>query len=198
MKNTSEVKEEFLSVCREKIHREGIEDMIKWLEKSDFFVAPASTRFHGNYEGGLAEHSINVYKCLKDIATLYPDDRISDENIAVVALFHDICKVNFYKKGFRNVKDDSTGQWYKKEVYEIDEKFPMGHGEKSCIILQWFLKKLDMQELLAIRWHMGGFDVAVQGGEYGMNNAYEKCRLAPMLHIADMMATYLEDGKTCV
>ena len=111
--------------------------------------------------------------------------------VAVCALFHDVTKANYYKKGYRNVKDDETGQWYRKEVYEVDEKFPIGHGEKSCIILQWFLQSLTVDELLAIRFHMGGFDPIVKGGDFSMSKAYDKCPLAPMLHLADMEATYL-------
>lgn len=165
--------------------------MIAWLEKSDFFTAPASTRFHGNYEGGLLEHSLNVYNCLKSIAEKYSDKDISYESIAICALFHDICKANFYEKGSRNVKNPDTGRWETKEIWNINEKFPIGHGEKSCIILQWFLKEITVQELLAIRWHMGGFDSAVKGGDYSMNKAYELSPLAVMLHIADMEASNL-------
>lgn len=185
------MKNEFLEICRTRIKRDGIEDLLRWIENSDFFTAPASTKYHGAYEGGLVEHSLNVYRCLDGIVKRYPDLNISDESVAICALFHDLCKANFYKVGTRNVKDDVTGQWYKKEVYEIDERFPIGHGEKSCIIVQWFLTKLTTDELLAIRYHMGGFDPIVKGGDYGMSKAYESSPLAPMLHLADLEATYL-------
>ena len=135
-----ELKAEFLDICKTTIQRDGINELIDWLEASDFFVAPASSKYHGSYAGGLVEHSLNVYKCLKQVVEKYPELNISDETVAIVALFHDLCKANCYKIGFRNVKDDDTGQWYKKEVYEIDEKFPMGHGEKSCIIIQCRMK----------------------------------------------------------
>lgn len=185
-------KQRFLGICRKEIKREGIDELIDWLEKSDFFYAPASTRFHGNYAGGLLEHSLNVYDCLKMLIKANNIKNITEETIAIVSLFHDICKANYYKIGFRNVKDDETGQWHKKEVYEIDDTiFPIGHGEKSCIILQWFLKKLTVDELLAIRHHMGGFDNSVKGGDYSMSRAYEMCELAVLLHLADMNATYL-------
>lgn len=111
------------------------------------------------------------------------------------AEFLDICKTTIQRDGI-NELIDWTGQWYKKEVYEIDEKFPMGHGEKSCIIIQWFLKRLSTDELLAIRYHMGGFDAIVKGGDFGMSKAYEMCPLAPMLHLADMEATYLLESRT--
>lgn len=190
-------KKRFLDICREEIHREGLDELLNWLERSDFFVAPASTRFHGSYPGGLVEHSLNVYDCLMHLVDNYPEFNISDESVAICALFHDICKANTYKEGYRNVKDDETGQWYKKQIYEFDEKFPIGHGEKSCIILQWFFSKLTVDELLAIRYHMGGFDTSVKGGDSGLNKAYDMCVLAPMLHLADGEASYLlERNKT--
>lgn len=189
------LKNKFLDICKNTIKRDGIDDLLEWIEKSDFFVAPASTKYHGAYAGGLVEHSLNVYECLKGIVSRYPELNISDETVAIVSLFHDICKANFYKVGTRNVKDEESGQWYKKEVYEIDEKFPIGHGEKSCIIIQWFLKRLTTDELLAIRYHMGGFDVVVKGGDFSMSKAYEMSPLAPMLHLADMEATYLIESR---
>jgi len=185
-------KQRFLDICKSEIKREGLNDLLDWLEKSDFFYAPASTKFHGNYAGGLLIHSLNVYDCLKMLIKANGIEDISDETVAIVSLFHDICKANFYKVGTRNVKDEESGQWYKKEVYEIDDSvFPIGHGEKSCIILQWFLKKLTVDELLAIRHHMGGFDNAVKGGDFSMSRAYEMSKLAVLLHLADMNATYL-------
>lgn len=186
-----EMKDRYLSICRNVIKRDGIEDLLNWIEKSDFFTAPASTKFHGSYPGGLVEHSLNVYDKLTELSNKYPDKGISDESIAICALFHDLCKANFYKLGSRNVKDNNTGQWYTKAVYEVDEKFPIGHGEKSCIIIQWFLKQLTVDELLAIRFHMGGFDAAVKGGDFSLNKAYDMCALAPMLHLADMEASYM-------
>lgn len=190
--NTSQYKQRFLDICKSEIKREGLVDLLDWLEKSDFFYAPASTKFHGNYAGGLLIHSLNVYDCLKMLIKANNIENLSDETVAIVSLFHDICKANFYKVGTRNVKDEETGQWYKKEVYEIDDSvLPLGHGEKSCIILQWFLRKLTVDELLAIRHHMGGFDTSVKGGDFSMSRAYEKSKLAVLLHLADMNATYL-------
>ena len=183
-------KQRFLEICNTEIKREGLSKLLDWLEKSDFYEAPASTKYHGNYAGGLLKHSLNVYDCLKRIASHYEDKNISAESIAIAALFHDVCKVNFYQKGYRNVKDDH-GKWVQKEIYEINEKFPIGHGEKSCIILQWFFGKLEIHELLAIRYQMGSFDAAVKGGDFGISKAYEMAPLAAMLHLADLEATYL-------
>ena len=177
-------KERFLEICEQKIHREGLDGLLDWLEKSDFYDAPASTKYHGNYAGGLLEHSLNVYDCLLRIAKNY-EYPISEESLAICALFHDVCKVNFYQKGYRNVKDES-GKWVQKEIWEINEKFPIGHGEKSCIILQWFFKKLEVTELLAIRYHMGYSSTEDQRN---VAAAFEMFPLAFALSTADSEAT---------
>lgn len=189
------LRERFLDIYNSTIKREGSDGLLKWLSESDFFTAPASTRFHGAYEGGLLQHSLNVYDCLKwQINAAGLQEEYSEETIALVSLLHDACKVNFYKKGFRNVKDEETGRWYKKEVYEIDEKFPCGHGEKSVIILQNFIK-LSSEEILAIRAHMGGFDTSVRGGDYFVGKIFERSKLALFLHFADMYATNVLEAE---
>lgn len=192
METLEELKAQFLAIYNENIQRDGADDLLKWLSESDFFVAPASTRFHGSHEGGLLEHSLNVYNCLKEIVQQAGlQDTYSPETIAISALLHDVCKVNFYKKGFRNAKDEESGQWYKKEVYEIDEKFPCGeHADKSIIIIQNFIH-LEPEEILAIRAHMGGWDTAVKGGNGFVGKIFERSKLAVFLHFADMAATYL-------
>lgn len=185
-------KERFLEIFDTCIQREGKDKLREWLLTSDLFTAPASTKYHGDYEGGLVEHLLNVYDCLK--ARVEADDKCkcSEETIAIVALFHDLCKVNFYKKGTKNVKVD--GVWQTKDIYEIDEKFPCGdHADKSIIILQYFIK-LSPDEILAIRGHMGGFDAAVKGGSRFLDRIFDSCRLAVHTHIADMEATYFMEG----
>lgn len=118
-----------------------------WLERSDFYTAPASTRFHGNYTGGLLEHSLNVYDKLSGFVARYPELEISPETVAVTALFHDLTKVNYYTVSSRNVKDDVTGAWHKEPFYKTEDRLPLGHGEKSVIILQSFIK-LTRDEIL--------------------------------------------------
>ena len=191
----AESKDRFLNIYRETIKRDGSDELLEWLSKSDFFVAPASTRFHGNHEGGLLLHSLNVYDCLKrNVERAELQDTYSPETIAVSALLHDVCKVNFYKKGFRNAKDEETGQWYKKEVYEIEEKFPCGdHADKSIILIQNFMR-LEPEEILAIRAHMGGWDNAAKGGSSFVSKIFERSKLAVLLHFADMEATYFMEG----
>lgn len=168
------LKEEFLSICKKDICRDGIEELLGWVEESDFFYAPASTRFHGNYKYGLLEHSF--------------------ETLAISALFHDICKANLYVVGSRNVKDEQTGQWHKEAIYKHDDQFPIGHGEKSVIILLRHMALTD-DEIYAIRFHMGGFDSAVKGGDGSISKAYELCPLAVLLHLADMTASYLMEDR---
>lgn len=188
----SEMKQRFLDLFNEHIKREGADELLNWLQSSDFLSAPASTKYHGSYEGGLLEHSLNVYDCLVGELTLSGlPDVYTPETVAIVSLLHDICKANFYKKGTRNVK--KNGQWVTKEVFEIDEKFPCGHGEKSVIILQNFIH-LEAEEIYAIRAHMGGFDTSVKGGDFFIGKIFEKSKLALLLHLADMKATYLLEG----
>ena len=185
-------KETFLGALRAHVKRPGVEDLIDWLEKSDFFIAPASTRFHGNYDGGLCEHSLNVFKCMMELREKYPDFDVPEESAVLSSLLHDACKVRVYKKGFRNRKNED-GRWEQYQTYEFDERFPGGHGEKSAFIIQQFVKLLP-EEYLAVRWHMAGFDSAVKGGDRAFNAACEQSKLVPMLNLADLEASHmLED-----
>jgi hypothetical protein len=182
-------KNEFLQVYDNAIHREGYAELREWLLETDFFTAPASTRFHLSEEGGLAKHSLGVYNRFCDETS----NKASDETIAICSLLHDVCKANYYKIEFRNAKN-ASGAWEKVPYYTVDDKFPYGHGEKSVFIISRFMK-LTMEESIAIRWHMGGFDEAVKGGSYSLNSAYEQYPLALLLHVADMKATYLDERK---
>lgn len=198
-----ELKSRFIELCST-IKRDGMPELLAWLERSDFYTAPASTRFHGCYKGGLLEHSLNVYDKLSVFVSRYPDLNIEPESVVVVALFHDLCKVNNYTTDFKNVKvysetgskSDAKGRydWEMQPTFKTEDRLPLGHGEKSVIILQSYIK-LTRDEIYAIRWHMGGFDNAVKGGDYGMGNAFEICPFAAMTHLADMEATYLVEAR---
>ena len=173
--------------------QEVSQELLDWLDhKTDFFTAPASTRFHGACEGGLCMHSLNVYHALHDTFFTEGD---SEETFAICALLHDLCKANYYKKGTRNVKNDATGQWEKVPSYSVEDLFPYGHGEKSVFLIERFMK-LKVEEAVAIRWHMGGFDDAARGGCFAISEAYDKYPLAVKLHIADLEATYLMEHRT--
>ena len=184
-------KERFLDICHTHIKREGLDKVLDWLEKSDFYEAPASTKFHGNYAGGLLEHSLNVYDCMKRVAKNYPEYPVSDESIAICALFHDVCKVNFYQKGYRNVKDEK-GVWQRVDTFEYDDQLPYGHGEKSVYIISGYMK-LTREEAFAIRYHMG---YSSTEDARNVSAAFEMFPLAFALSTADSEATYyIESDK---
>lgn len=172
------MKEKFLALCRENIHREGIDKLLAWLEKSDFFTAPASTRFHGAHEGGLVEHSLNVYE---QLANGNPT-----ETTAIVSLLHDLCKTDYYTVSTRNVKEN--GVWVQKPYYTVDDKFPYGHGEKSVFMIERFMR-LTNEEAFAIRFHMGEYNDPNTG------KAFEKYPLALLLHQADERATFMMEVR---
>ena len=180
------MKEKFLEILR-KVNREGIEELINFLEKSDFFTAPASTRFHGNHEGGLAEHSIKVYEILKHkVENCVMDIEIPEESIILIGLLHDICKTNFYKIDYRNAKN-ALGVWEKVPYYTVEDTIPYGHGEKSVMMITEYMK-LTSEEKYAIRWHMGFTEPKEQYGTIGL--AYTKYPLALLMFEADLEATY--------
>lgn len=190
-------KEEFIEIYKENIHREGSDKLLEYLcsASSDFFTAPASTRYHGSYAGGLVEHSINVYDCLRDymerprVNELY-GLAASDETIAVVSLLHDLCKINCYHEGTRNVKD-KDGKWKTVSIYEYDDPMPYGHGEKSVYIITGFMR-LTREEAFAIRYHMG---FSEDESKRNVGKSFELYPLGFALHTADMEATYFLEGK---
>ena len=190
-------REEFLSIYRTHIHREGADKLLEYLDSpaSDFFTAPASTRYHGSREGGLCEHSINVYKCLKNYLArpeVQAEYGLSydEETIAIAALLHDICKVNCYRVSQRNVKGPD-GKWQSVPYYEFDDQLPYGHGEKSVDIASGYMR-LTREEAFAIRYHMG-FSTEMDARNVG--NAFAAYPLAIALYISDMEATYFVDDK---
>ena len=166
-------------------NREGMNDLIDFLEKSDFFKAPASTKFHGDHEGGLAEHSFKVYEILKEKVKIAGLD-IPEERIIISALLHDICKTNFYKIDYRNAKN-SLGVWEKVPYYTIEDTIPYGHGEKSVMMLTEYIK-LTNNEKYSIRCHMGFSEPKELYGTLGQ--AFTKYPFALLLHEADLEATY--------
>ncbi len=184
------IKEKFIEIYNQNIKREGADKLLAYLLESDFFEAPASSRFHSAYEGGLAEHSIKVYECLKAylerqrVKELYGIE-YSDETIAITALLHDLCKIGCYHKGFRNVKDES-GKWQQVPTYNFDDPLPYGHGEKSVYIISGFMR-LKREEAFAIRYHMGFSNT---DDKNSVGKAFEQYPLAFAVSIADMEATY--------
>lgn len=194
------LKAKFLDIYKQNIIRPGSEELLKWLCSADFFVAPASTRFHLAQPGGLVEHSIHVYERLRSLylmekarnagegASLTQEE---EESVAICGLLHDICKVNFYDVEMRNRKNEHN-QWEKYPFYVVKDSLPYGHGEKSVYIASGFMR-LKREEAMAIRWHMGGFDDAVMGGCRAATEAFSQFPLALLTHLADMQASYLDE-----
>ena len=193
-------REEFLDIYQTHIHREGSQELLDYLtNKSDFFTAPASARYHGAYAGGLCQHSVNVFRCLEDYLARPRVREIYGlsydmESAAIVALLPDVCKIGCYRAGTRNVKDEATGKWEKVPTFFFEDKLPYGHGEKSVYILSGFMR-LTREEAMAIRWHMG-FSGTEDNRMVGQ--ALQQYPLAFALATADMEASYFlegEDGK---
>lgn len=183
------MREEFKRILSS-INRDGIENLIAFIDKTDFYTAPASTRFHGNYEGGLLEHSMKVYEILKyKVEHSVVDINVSEDTLKIVALLHDICKVNYYKVDYRNAKN-AEGVWEKVPYYTVDDTIPYGHGEKSVMMLTEYIK-LTVEEKYCIRWHMGFTEPKEMYSTIGI--AFKKYPLALLLHEADLEATYFYD-----
>ncbi len=186
-------KQKFIEYYQANIHREGADRLLEWLQTTDFFTAPASTRYHCACPSGLVQHSVNVYEVMME--KHFDPETDSAESFALCALLHDVCKAQFYKISTRNVKNEKTGQWEKVPYYTIEDAFPYGHGEKSVFLIERFVR-LKSAEATAIRWHMGGFDDAARGGNFSISVAYDKYPIAVKLHLADLEATYLREKET--
>ena len=165
------------------IKRDGAGELLRWLESTDFFTAPGSTRFHDCHAGGLADHSVNVFNELVRLLKAYPEVKASAETAAIVALLHDVCKAGCYKTELRNRKNE-FGQWEKYPVYTFNEDFAFGgHGSKSVYLIQKFMKLTD-EEAVCINCHMGP-----ENGNFAVNDAYRAFPLAFLVHTADMAST---------
>lgn len=201
-------KDKYMAYCRQYIKREGIEELLKYLDtKTDFFTAPSSTKFHLNTPGGLCLHSLNVFEAAMKIneSLLRPkqeageclfSEPLKEESIAIAALFHDLCKCGLYKQTEKWKKDEKN-KWVSYIGYEVKDEFPFGHGEKSCYIINFYLK-LHKDELLAVRWHMGMYDVNENGssGRYSFYNACDMSPLVILLQMADMSCSHWFEETT--
>lgn len=183
-------KEEFIRIYKENITREGSEKLLEWIETTDFFTAPASTRYHYACESGLVMHSVSVYNTM--IEKHFDEENDNPESFAICALLHDLCKAQFYKVSARNVKNEETGRWEKVPYYAIEDRFPFGHGEKSVFLIERFMR-LKLDEAMAIRWHMGEFG---DKNSNTISQAYNLYPLAVKLHLADLESTYLREKGT--
>ncbi len=200
-------KQRFMELCNEHIHRDGLDKVLAYLEKSDFYIAPSSSRFHLNEDGGLCLHSINVFEAACKIynemakpaimdGTSPFTEEVSMESIAIATLFHDLCKIKLYHKADRWKKDEHN-RWVTYPGYEVKDDFPLGHGEKSCLMLSWYMR-LKPEEMLAIRWHMGMFDMGESGSSLRRSfyAATEKSALVSIVHSADFLVSNLWEKTT--
>ena len=187
------------------INRPGVDKLMKYIQGSDFYTAPASTKFHLSCEGGLLQHSLNVLDALRGllvfntITGLYEYQvagkvaaEIPAESVTVAALLHGICKTYFYGTSTRNVKNEKTGKWEKQPYYTVDDKMPLGHGPKSAMIIKQYME-LTTPELYAIWHHMGMTGDQINDNAVGAS--FEKYPLALALHTADMIASRLMEGE---
>lgn len=185
-----DLKTEFLRIVHDNIDRDGLTDLMTWIEGTDFYTAPASTRFHGAHVEGLVMHSLNVYSQLKKLCKWYDCDA-SDESIAVVSLFHDLCKIGCYKIEMRWRKNEYN-QWEQYPTYKFYEDFTFGgHGAKSVYLIQSFMK-LTPEEASAINCHMGQWDATTYSNPSAV---YERNKLAWLLHVADEAANFIAEGN---
>lgn len=189
------MKARFINLLRQ-VDRNGTENLLSFLEESDFYRAPASTQHHGAVEGGLLGHSLAVYDHLDNLLNLWSFDTSTD-SAAIVALLHDVCKANFYTVELRNKKDHTTADgvyhpgWGSYPFYAIDDQMPLGHGSKSVIILQQFIA-LTTEEIMAINHHMGAWHAVEYSERQALNSAMDKYPLVLALQTADLMATYYD------
>ena len=188
-----QTKQEFIKIAKQNISRDGIDKLLDYMQKTDFFDAPASSKFHSAFEGGLCLHSINVYnRFVANLKKEYGDDwqnKVSLESATIISLFHDICKTDYYKQEMRNIKED--GIWVQKPFYKVEDSLPYGHGEKSVYIINGFLR-LTREEAMAINWHMGAFDPRATASS-DLSDAYSMFPNAVLFHTADLVATYLDE-----
>lgn len=189
-------KERYIKLLRS-TERTNIDELIDYLSEHDFFEAPSSSRYHSAFKHGLLFHSLNVYDSLVKIYDALKDNlknAIKPDSLVIAALLHDICKVDFYATEKRNKKID--GLWQEVEIYTIKDTFPAGHGEKSVMLAQRYIK-LTKAEMLAIDWHMGGFDIRCGDyqGKTAISNAMEMVPLVSLLQMADVNATYLMETR---
>ena len=193
MNAVEENRKTFERIWNDIVKRPGQDEMLSWLTWNDFFTAPASTRYHGAYPGGLAEHSLHVYERMLAKARDY-----DLETVTIISLLHDVCKVNMYKENrrkepgkLRTGEGESAGQ---EAPYRHEDHFAIGHGEKSVILIQRHMRLTD-EEIVAINWHMGGFDARARQMSRELSRAWEEYPLAFLLHIADMEATWIDERR---
>lgn len=195
-----------------KIERPGMDKLLNFIRRSDFYTAPASTRFHLSCEGGLLQHSLNVLDALRDMMIKENDGKdeqgnpkikyhysvagkfvttVPEESVTIIALLHDICKTHFYSVSTRNAKNEKTGKWEKVPYYTVQDKMPLGHGAKSAMIIKQYID-LTTPEMYAIWWHMGFTDTQ---DTLTLNAAIRQYPIIWAMHTADMIASSFMEAE---
>lgn len=192
-----EIQKQILEILQS-VNREGTKNLVEYLTKEcDYFTAPASTTYHGNTEGGLARHSLNVYNILKDkVDKYYPDGSISPQSVALCSLMHDLCKVDIYKWS-KKWKKDENNKWFEEPCWMVKDEFPVGHGSKSVFVLQRFVQLTD-EEIAAIYFHLGMCDPGVHfnyPNGFAYKDALNLYPLVVLLQLADLEASYVVERK---
>lgn len=199
---TNSQKIEFFENALISTNRKGVEDIITFCKNTDFYYAPSSASYHSNYKGGLLDHTLLVYvlsiKYRQVLLEMNPEleEKVSEEELTISSLLHDICKCCFYQPALKWRKD-SNNQWEQYQAYEINDSFPIGHGEKSVIMLQNLGLQLNPNEMLAIRYHMGSWDGAMLTNDvkFSYSKALEICPLIVVLQHADNASSLLFERK---
>lgn len=190
-------RETFLTLMKNYVKREGTDVLMNYLNKSDFFTAPASRSHHLAVPGGLCQHSLNVFnRLIREVESEWgsvENSPYSMETLTLVSLCHDMCKIDFYKSFKKNVKNEDTGRWEAVDAYKIEEDLPICHSYKSQYILRSFVN-LSREESIAIMSHMGGWDPTARGGDNTISEAMAKFPLATLLHVADLKASKLDEA----
>ena len=196
------MKEQFIKLLQA-TKRTGIESVVSYLEQAGFFLAPASVSRHLSNEGGLLEHSLNVWKMAQMLRMqtigMRPEleKQLPEDSVTIAALLHDVCKANIYKT-VQKWRKDENNRWESYDAYDTDySRFPVGHGEKSVIMLLRLGLQLTNDEIIAIRWHMGAWNLPMQSYEDKQNIsvAYDGCPLAAIIQAADALATHILETK---
>ncbi|MBQ3624983.1 MAG: HD domain-containing protein [Prevotella sp.] len=196
------MKEQFIKLLQA-TKRTGIESVVSYLEQAGFFLAPASVSRHLSHEGGLLEHSLNVWKMAQMLRLqtigMRPEleKQLPEDSVTIAALLHDVCKANIYKT-VQKWRKDENNRWESYDAYDTDySRFPVGHGEKSVIMLLRLGLQLTNDEIIAIRWHMGAWNLPMQSYEDKQNIsvAYDGCPLAAIIQAADALATHILETK---
>ncbi len=196
-------KQEFIELLKS-TYREGVNYVIEDLEELGFFEAPASSKFHLNVKGGLVTHSLNVCKTALRIREVMNSmnytmqEALPKESVIIAVLLHDVCKADIYKPAIKKQKN-SYGIWVDKPGYDVVyDKFPLGHGEKSVIVLLRSGLEMTDDEIMAIRWHMNAWDLPFQSADLkgNFNMAKKKCPLLTLVQASDGLASNLLEHLT--